>query len=87
MEVIFCSNAIWISEFLSETSIWDTWCLCYDRLTYKLAKPYNFVYYEGWNRPCVAKNEEIHALFKTLSDGVIYCPEKPSSTPEIPRDF
>ena len=63
MEVVFCSNAIWMSEFLSETSICDTWCLCYDRLTYKFTKSYDFVYYEGWNWPCVAKNEEKHSFF------------------------
>ena len=37
--------------------------------------------------PCMAKNEEIHSFFKKLSDGIVYCPEKPRSTPEIPRDF
>ena len=46
MEVIFGSNATWMSELLSETSICDTRCLCYDRLTDKLAKSYTFVYYE-----------------------------------------
>ena len=35
-----------MSEFLSETSVWDAWCLCYDTLTYKLAKLYTFVYYK-----------------------------------------
>ena len=46
MEVIFGSNATWMSKFLSETSIYDTLCLCYDRLTYKLGKSYTFAYYE-----------------------------------------
>ena len=46
MEVIFGSNATRMDGFMSETSIYDTWCLCYDRLTYKLAKSYTFVYYE-----------------------------------------
>ena len=87
MEVIFGSNATWMGEYLSETSVWDTWCLCYHRLTNKLATSYIFVYYEVKNRPCVAKNEENHSIFKKLSDGIVYCPEKPCSTPEIPRDF
>ena len=42
MELIFGSNATWMSEFLSENSVWDTCCLCYDKLTYKLAKLYTF---------------------------------------------
>ena len=46
MEVNFGSNATRMCEFELETSFWDTWCLCYDRLSYKLPKLYTFVYYE-----------------------------------------
>ena len=46
MEVNFGSNATWMSEFLSETSVWDTLCSCYDKLTYMLPKLYIFVYYK-----------------------------------------
>ena len=43
MEVIIGSNATWMSKFLPETSIWDTWCLCCDRLIYRTEQNIFFI--------------------------------------------
>ena len=43
MEVIIGSNATWMSKFLPETSIWDTWCLCCDRLIYRTKQNIFFI--------------------------------------------
>ena len=74
-----------MSKFLAENSICDTWCLCYDRLTYKLAKSYTLAYFEEQNRPCVTKNEEIHSILKCFQAISYIALKKHVPLPRSPR--
>ena len=85
MEVISGLNVTWMTEFLSETSVWDTWCLCYDRLTYKLAKLHTLFTTNSRKDLVGPKMRKFVHFFKQLSDGIIYCPKNMFHSRDSPR--